>query len=239
METVMPITEAAGRHFTPILNAGHIYLESHSGSDLSIVNAARVSFGKRTDEMDDKGEGLIRYLVRNRHGTPFEHNSMTFVVKAPIFVFREWHRHRIASVNEMSARYTELPREWYIPDRDAIRSQVGKPGAYRFERMENDALANIVINMIDEACATAFDTYQWMLDQGVAKEVARGVLPVNMYSEMWWTVNLRGLMNFLSLRNSPHAQREIREYAHHLECIALNLFPVAMAAFIDNGRVAP
>lgn len=222
-----------------VLDKGHVYLEQHMGSDLSVANAARVSFAKKREVMDESDEGLVRFLCRNRHGTPFEHNSMTFVVKAPIFVFREWHRHRIASINEMSARYTPMPREWYVPDRDQIRVQKGKPGDYYFERLDDDQEAQNWVRQIEMAQASSYVQYEMMVNAGVAKEVARTVLPVGMYSEMYWTVNLRALMNFLSLRNHKHAQYEIRKYAEAIEEIVTEIFPVAMGAFIENGRQAP
>lgn len=229
----------APSHAIRVLDKGHVYLEQHVGDDLSIANSARVSFAKRHETPDDSDAGLVRYLVRCRHGSPFEHNSMTFVVKAPIFVFREWHRHRIASINEMSARYTPMWDEWYVPEAEQIRVQHGKPGDYYFEPLDDPQMASNWVRTIDMAQESAYRTYEQMVAAGVAKEVARTVLPVGMYSEMYWTVNLRALMNFLSLRNHKHAQYEIAEYARAIETIATELFPVAMEAFVENGRQAP
>ena len=183
--------------------------------------------------------GLINFLMRERHGTPFEMIQFKFAVKAPIFVFREWHRHRIASINEMSGRYVELPREFYVPARDDIREQKGKPGAYYYERMKDDGTARAVQDELKYHCNEAFNTYEHFLNIGIAKEVARLVLPVNTYSKMVWSVNLRSLMNFLSLRNHEHAQREIRYYAEAMEQMAFDVAPVAMQRFVDNGRKAP
>lgn len=222
----------------PVLNHGFVRLHSHNLSDASVVQAAKVSFGQ--DDLSDVDfPRFINFLMVNRHGTPFEHCSVTFHVKAPIFVFREWHRHRIASINEMSGRYTVLPEEWYVPARDDIRHQVGKPGSYTFERVEDDEQAEHIRQTIDDSAWTAFKSYQYMLDQGIAKEIARLVLPVNTYSMMYWTVNPRSLMNFLSLRNAETAQREIRYYAEVIEGIFSELMPVTAHSFIANGRIAP
>lgn len=183
-----------------------------------------------------KDRGLINFLARERHTSPFEQVYLKFAVKAPIFVFREWHRHRTFSLNEMSGRYVELPREFYVPHRDDIREQKGKPGAYYYERIDSNEDAACVDNSIRWAAKVAFDEYEEMLENGVAKEVARLVLPVNTYSKMVWSGNLRNLMHFLSLRNHEHAQLEIRRYAEVIEKIAFEVAPVAMKAFNDNGR---
>lgn len=221
-------------------NAGHVILDDYMGDDLAIVNNARVSFASHSDTLDESGEGLIGYLMRNRHGSPFEAVTFRFDIKAPLFVFREWHRHRAGhSYNEVSARYSQIANEFYVPERDYIRHQVGKPGAYTFERMESDSHADAVLDAISLSCEVAFDTYEDLLAEGVAKEVARVVLPVGMYSRMKYTTNLRALMHFLSLRNSENAQREIRDYAKVLEDLAFDVCPVAMRFFVDNGRVAP
>lgn len=223
-----------------IHNHGHVALDDHMGSDLEIVNNARVSFNSESDVMGESEVGLIGYLMRNRHGSPFEAVTFRFDIKAPLFVFREWHRHRAGhSYNEQSARYSIIEPEFYVPARDAIRHQVGKPGAYTFERVEDGLLARDVQTDIEQAQLRAYRTYEDLLEQGIAKEVARVVLPVGTYSRMKWTCNLRSLMHFLSLRNSPHAQREIREYAEIVEVLAFQVCPVAMQAFVDNERKAP
>lgn len=223
----------------PVLDHGYIELLDSMGTDIDIVNAARTSFDTQETEMTERNVGLINFLMRERHGTPFEMVEFKFAVKAPIFVFREWHRHRIASINEMSGRYVELEREFYVPARDDIREQKGKPGAYYYERIESDLVAESVRDDIRDASNDAFDTYECMLEQGVAKEVARLVLPVNTYSKMVWKTNLRALMNFLSLRNHEHAQREIMCYASIMEHIVSTIVPVAIDAFIEHGRRTP
>lgn len=195
--------------------------------------------GNRGQYMLKKDAGLINFLMKHRHGTPFEMVQVKFEVEAPIFVFREWHRHRIASINEMSGRYVELERKFYVPDRDDIREQVGKPGNYSYERIKDDAKAELTRMKIWESSERGFDMYQEMLEVGIAKEVARLVLPVNTYSKMVWSANLRAVMNFLSLRNAPNAQLEIRKYAEIMEDMMFQVAPVAMQSFVDNGRQAP
>lgn len=222
-----------------VLDNGFVLLDGFEADDLSVVNAARVSFNTRSSEMTPRDEGLIRFLMRERHGTPFEHNFFRFHIKAPIFVFREWHRHRIGvSINEWSARYSELKSEFYVPFPGDIRRQVGKPGHYTYEPVDS-VQAEDVRQAIKEQCEQAYEVYRSLLSEDVAKEVARLVLPVNIYSEMFWSCNARSLMHFLSLRNSPQAQREIRLYAEVLEKIFFEIMPVTAEAFIENGRQAP
>ena len=182
-----------------------VELVKSQAADADVVFAARVStMGEQTladIEADPaKSRGLINYLMRDRHGTPFEHNSMTFYVQAPIFVFREFMRHRIASYNEESGRYRQLNPVFYVPGPDRNLIQQGKPGAYEFlpgtpEQHEVTAAAT------RRSCTLAYEAYLEMLDAGVAREVARGVLPVATYSSMYVTMNARSLMNFLSARS--------------------------------------
>lgn len=233
---------------TKILDYGFVRLDDSMADDLSVVNSARVSFGKRSDYIieeatGEKGlsvadQGLINFLLRERHGTPFEHNAFKFHVKAPIFVFREWQRHRIGSFNEMSARYMELPGEWYIPEPENVRVRVGKPGHYTYEPADIE-LAETFCRALAVDCALSYDNYINALTNGIAPEQARMFLHVNHYSEMYWTVNARSLMNFLRLRNAASAQWEIRQYAAEIEKIFDRVMPVTHAAFEANGRVAP
>jgi len=221
----------------PVLDHGFLALDGAFATDLAVVNAARVSFNVSSDEMTERDEGLIRFLMRERHGTPFEHGYFRFLVKAPIFVVREHHRHRAGhSYNEWSGRYSRLEGEFYVPD--YVRTQVGKPGAYSFEPVEPD-VADAARDEIRTAAEDAFAAYERMLDQGVAKEVARSVLPLAMYTKYFWSCNPRSLMHFCSLRNSEHAQHEIREYARAAEGFLEGLMPVTHAAFVANGRTAP
>jgi thymidylate synthase (FAD) len=221
-----------------VLDHGFVRLDGVMADDLSVVNAARVSFGARVDEMDERSAGLVRFLMRERHGTPFEHNFFRFHIKAPLFVTREWQRHRVGSFNERSGRYSELPDEFYVPAAGDVRTQVGKPGAYTFEPLADDVAAQ-VREGIRSTYAESYRRYQEMLAAGVAKEVARTVLPVGLYTEFYWSVNARSLMNFLSLRNAPTAQLEIRLYAEAAEQHFAHAMPVTHAAFAAQGRTAP
>src|SRR3989440_5184357 len=206
--------------------------------DLSVVNGARVSFARRKDEMDASDEGLIRFLMRDRHGSPFEHNAFRFHVRCPIFVAREWFRHRIGSFNEFSMRYAKATEDFYVPEPEDVRTQVGKPGAYTFEPVEAE-LAERTRDELREVYEHAFATYERLVEAGVARELARSALPVGAYTEFYWTVNARSLMNFVSLRAAEAAQREIRRYADAVETFLAARMPVTYAAFVASGRVAP
>lgn len=219
-------------------NGGFVRLEGWMADDLSVVNSARVSFGKHRTKMDEADRGLIRFLMRERHGTPFEHNSFRFHVRCPIFVAREWFRHRIGSFNEFSARYSEMPTEGYVPALEYVRTQVGKPGAYTFETMDVFG-ADVTQGMINYAYLKAYEAYERMIELGVAKEIARVVLPVGTYTEFYWTVNARSLMNFLSLRTAEAAQREIRDYAVAVEGFFALHMPETYRAWEEFGRSAP
>lgn len=224
-----------------------------SAADSDVLFAARVSTqGEQTlekaaagTEATDRDRGLINYLMRDRHGSPFEHNSLTFYVQAPIFVFREFMRHRIASYNEESGRYRELRPVFYVPGPERRLVQVGKPGAYVFEpgTPEQTALA---VEESQRVATEAYASYRRMLDAGIAREVARIVLPLSIYSSMYVTVNARSLMNFLSLRTKHEdshfpsfPQREIEMAAEQMEEAWKQLMPLTHAAFQANGRVAP
>src|SRR4051812_47614217 len=221
-----------------VLDHGFVRLDGSMATDLSVVNAARVSFARRKDEMDDADAGLIRFLMRDRHGTPFEHNSFRFHVRTPIFVAREWFRHRIGSFNEFSMRYARATDDFYVPAVEDVRTQVGKPGAYTFDEVEPE-LAEATRAELRAVYEAAYAVYQRLVEQGVAREVARCVLPVGAYTEFYWTVNARALMNFLSLRNAETAQREIRRYAEVCERFLEEKMPVTYAAFLANDRTAP
>jgi thymidylate synthase (FAD) len=221
-----------------VLDHGFVRLDGAMADDLSVVNGARVSFARRKEEMDSSDEGLIRFLMRDRHGTPFEHNSFRFHIRAPIFVVREWMRHRISSFNEFSLRYAKATDDFYVPEAEDVRSQVGKPGAYSFEPV-SDEIAEATREKLQAVYETAFQAYEQLVELGVARELARCALPVGAYTEFYWTVNARSLMNFLSLRNAETAQREIRRYAEACERFLEQLMPVTYAAFVANNRVAP
>lgn len=226
-----------------------VELVKYSASDADIAFAARVSTqGERSQEVDQddpKLSGLINFLMKERHGSPFEHSVFTFYVKAPIFVWREHMRHRIASYNEESGRYRVLDPEFYIPSKDRKLVQVGKPGAYVFEPGTEDQYI-FVGRHITRASKEAYERYELMLQEGVAREVARAVLPVNIYSSAYVTMNARSLMNFLSLRRAvegsyfpSYPQREIEMVAEKYEEIFKQLMPLTHEAFVKNGRVSP
>jgi thymidylate synthase (FAD) len=222
----------------PVLDHGFVRLDDAMADDLSVVNGARVSFARHKAEMDDSDAGLIRFLMREKHGTPFEHNSFRFHIRAPIFVAREWFRHRVGSFNEFSMRYAKATDEFYVPEPEDVRSQVGKPGAYSFEPVPDD-VAEATREELRGVYESAFTAYERLVELGVARELARAVLPVGAYTEFYWTVNARALMNFLSLRNSETAQREIRRYAEACEQFLADKMPVTYAAFVANNRTAP
>ena len=183
------------------------------------------------------------YVRRNGYpiwsgNTPFEHNSFRFHIRAPIFVAREWFRHRISSFNEFSMRYAKATDEFYVPEPEDVRSQVGKPGAYSFEPVA-DEVAEATREQLRAVYESAYTAYERLVELGVARELARAVLPVGAYTEFYWTVNARALMNFLSLRNSETAQREIRRYAEACEQFLADKMPVTYAAFVANNRTAP
>jgi thymidylate synthase (FAD) len=227
-----------------------VELVKSSASDSDVIWAARVSTAgdKSLDSVGSDAsaaEGLINYLARERHGSPFEHTSMTFFVSAPIFVFREFMRHRIASYNEESGRYRELRPVFYVPAKERNLVQVGKPGSYSFVP-GTDEQYQLTVASIKDSCTQAYGHYQKMLDAGVAREVARAVLPVTLYSSMYVTMNARALMNFLSLRTAregshfpSYPQREIEMVAEKMEEHFAQLMPITYKAFEKSGRIAP
>ncbi|CAB4579475.1 unannotated protein [freshwater metagenome] len=227
-----------------------VELVKSSASDADVIWAARVSTAgdKSLEDVGadaSKSEGLINYLARERHGSPFEHTSMTFFISAPIFVFREFMRHRIASYNEESGRYRELRPVFYVPSKDRKLVQIGKPGAYSF--IEGTAEQHqLTVDAIKQTCTLAYENYQKLLTAGVAREVARAVLPVTLYSSMYVTMNARALMNFLSLRTAregshfpSYPQREIEMVAEKMEAEFAKLMPITYGAFEKSGRIAP
>jgi len=234
--TVTP--EVLAENTVRVLDHGFVRLDDAMASDLSVVNGARVSFARHKTEMDEKDEGLIRFLMRERHASPFEHSVFRFHVRSPIFVAREWFRHRWGSFNEFSMRYAKATDEFYVPEPEDVRTQVGKPGAYSFEAVD-DELAERTREELREVYEQAFETYERLVEAGVARELARAVMPVGAYTEFFWTVNARALMNFISLRAAEAAQREIRRYAEAVEEFFAAKMPVTHAAFVAAGRVAP
>jgi thymidylate synthase (FAD) len=221
-----------------VLDHGFVRLDAAEATDLSVVNGARVSFLQIKQEMEEKDERLIAFLMREKHASPFEHNLFRFHIRCPIAVAREWMRHRWSSFNEHSLRYSEAIDAFYVPEAPQIRTQKGKPGAYTFEPMDPET-AEKVRTMLSDQYREAWNRYRDMLELGVAKEVARFVLPVGLYTEFYWTVNARALMNFIALRNAETAQWEIAQYGKAVEEFFASLMPATHKAFLQYGRVAP
>jgi thymidylate synthase (FAD) len=238
MSNLRKIDEAVESHeIIHVLDHGFVALDAVLASDLAVANGARVSFNQAAEELSERDEGLIRFLMRDRHGSPFEHGYFRFIVKAPLFVVREHHRHRAGhSYNEWSGRYSKMRAEFYVPDN--VRTQLGKPGAYTFEPVDEET-RKAARGEIEQASQRAFEAYERMLDEGVAKEIARMVLPLNMYTTYYWSCNPRSLMHFCSLRNSEFAQYEIQQYAQAAEAFLERAMPVTHAAFVANNRTAP
>lgn len=222
-----------------------VELVQHMGSDHMIASAARVSTGKDRDETTTH-PALINFLMKNRHGTPFEHCAMTFRIEAPIFVWREFMRHRIGfSYNEESGRYKQLDPVFYVPAADRNLVQTGKAGQYTFQ--PGSEVQQLTTGAwLRDADETAYETYEGLLSKGIAREVARMCLPVSIYSSAYVTCNARSLMAFLSLRTNSEAstvpsfpQHEIEVVALKMEAEFATLFPITRTAFNTNGRTAP
>ena len=211
----------------PVLDHGHVIYVDHMGDDMDIVDAARVSYDGKGKSSD---RDLLRYLMRNRHTSPFEMCEIKIIVKCPIFVARQWVRHRTASMNEVSARYTQLPKENYLPKHEDINIQStdNKQGRGQGKVAAQD---EFYFSALD-----TYDVYERLLDQGVARELSRAVLPLSTYTEFVWKINLHNLMHFLNLRLDQHAQYEIRVYAEAIKELAMRLWPVTMEAFFDYMR---
>jgi len=214
-----------------VLDKGFVKMIDHMGSDDAIVQSARVSYSKgtKTKREDDK---LIQYLLKNKHWTPFEMVVFKFHVKLPIFVARQWMRHRAGTFNEISARYSEMSDCFYIPELSRIKSQskTNKQGS-------GEELSNITKNTarstIERASIDSFSEYGYLLHLGVSRELARIVLPVNLYTEFYWKVDLRNLLNFISLRSDSHAQFEIREYSDVIFEMIKEIVPVTCEAYSE------
>ena len=209
-----------------LLDHGYLQLVDNMGTDLSIVRSARVSYDGKGKSTDEK---LINYLMKNGHNTPFESCVVSFEIKAPIFVVRQWHRHRTQSYNEISARYTELPAEFYVPDLEQITTQSKDNKQMRSEdvNLEREGIQR----MIDYQNTQAFKLYQQMLNKGCPRELARSVLPVGTYTKFFATANLHNWFKFIGERSHPHAQYEIRVYSDAILEMLEGLYPIATKAF--------
>lgn len=249
-ETILTKTVREGDKFIALecptkidlLDHGHIRYLNHMGSDLDIVRRARQSYDAdwRTGEDEGKDKKLINRLLTHGHNTPFESPVVEFEIKAPIFVFRQWHRHRTQSYNEVSARYTELPEEVYVPSIDVIGKQHASNKQMReiIDHMggEEERQREEEIQRIQEFVHQAFELYHWLIERGWPRELARGYLPLATYSRMSATANLHNWMRFLKERLHPHAQYEIRVYAEAIASMMDVLYPTAMAAFREKYK---
>lgn len=224
-----------------LLDHGFVRLVDHMGSDLSVVRAARVSYDAawRAGENEKSDTKLINYLWKNKHTTPFEAVTFTFEVKAPIFVFRQWHRHRTQSYNELSGRYAELAEEFYLPSVKDIGVQDTKNKQARIVGVEPEDVDEFNNRMVEideyqHHCQEAFSLYKDLLTRDWPRELARMVLPLSTYSHMFCTMNLRNLFHFITLRSDPHAQYEIRVYSDAMLKLIEPIIPVCVGAFNDK-----
>ena len=240
LRAVSPGMEAHLYNAIPVLDHGFVRVIDYMGDDAAIVQAARVSYGAGTKHVSND-EGLIRYLMRHWHSTPFEMCEVKLHVKLPVFVARQWIRHRTANVNEYSARYSILDREFYIPAPENLAAQSSVNNQGRGEVLMGDEAAR-VLDLLKSDANLAYDHYEAMLSQaqpdgtpqqGLARELARMNLPANIYTQWYWKVDLHNLLHFLRLRADPHAQYEIRVYAEAICKVVADWVPIAYAAFAD------
>jgi len=236
--TLRAVAEGMERHLYqahPVLDHGLVRVIDYMGDDSAITQAARVSYGRGTRSVSND-EGLIRYLMRHWHSTPFEMCEVKFHVKLPVFVARQWIRHRTANVNEYSARYSILDREFYIPAPEHLAAQSTVNNQGRGQLLQGDEAAR-VLDLLREDAMRSYDHYEAMLSQegqqGLARELARMNLPANVYTQWYWKVDLHNLFHFLRLRADAHAQYEIRAYAETMCGIVRDWVPLAYAAFED------
>jgi thymidylate synthase (FAD) len=220
-----------------VLDHGFVRLVESMGDDLSIVRNARVSYDAewRTGEDEGKDEKLIHYLVKNGHTSPLESVTFTFDIKLPIFVCRQWHRHRTWSYNEISARYAELPEEYYVPELAQITMQSETNKQMRTEVPH--PMAHVFQQAMLEHSKHCFDLYKTAIEDGIPRELARCLFPVNVYTHMFATVDLHNLLHFIRLRIHSHAQYEIRVYAKALLRLAHSVAPIAVTAFCEANSI--
>ncbi|KAA0914777.1 FAD-dependent thymidylate synthase [Aquicoccus porphyridii] len=237
-ETLRTVSEGMEKHLysaIPVLDHGFVRVIDYMGDDAAICQAARVSYGKGTKSVQND-EGLIRYLMRHWHSTPFEMCEVKLHVKLPVFVARQWIRHRTANVNEYSARYSILDREFYIPAREALAAQSSVNNQGRGEGLTDEEAAR-VLDILKGDAARCYDHYEEMISgdgqAGLARELARMNLPANIYTQWYWKVDLHNLMHFLRLRADAHAQYEIRVYADAICQVVADWVPFAWKAFED------
>lgn len=217
-------------HVKVLGGQGWVGLIDHLGTEATIVNAARVSFGKLKNSMDERDVKLLNYLIENRHTSPLEHVVFTFSVHCPLFVRGQWHRHRTWSYNEISRRYTEIDLEFYTPVKLRRQAESNRQASYADPDFDDEALRGL----ITENNRAALALYEKLLASGVCREQARGVLPQNMMTTFWATVDLSNLLHFMQLRDSEHAQYEIREYAVALRELIRPVVPNVVKYFEEH-----
>ena len=228
----IPEAEALLDKEFPVLDHGFVRLIDYMGSDDAIVRAARVSYGKDTRKISED-RGLIRYLMRHRHTSPFEMVELKFHVKLPIFVARQWIRHRTANVNEYSGRYSVMRNEFYLPKPDDVKFQARDNKQGRSKQDVPDELKRQLVAYLADSQHEAYENYERFIDQGLARELARINLPLSLYTEWYWKIDLHNLFHFLKLRLDHHAQKEIREYARVMAQMTKAVCPIAYEAFED------
>lgn len=216
----------------PVLDHGHVTLIDFMGSDAAVLQAARISTGAKASKSPEEDRGLLRYMMRARHTSPFEMCEIKLHVKLPIFVARQWIRHRTANVNEMSARYTELPEEFYIPAIEQVQAQSTDNRQGRAGKI-NDATAQNFIDYMEDECRNTFSSYRIDIEDGISRELARIPLPLSTYTEWFWKIDLHNLLHFLKLRTDAHAQWEIRQYADVIAKLVKLWVPITYEAFED------
>lgn len=236
--TLAPGAEALLGQEVPVLDRGFVQAIDYMGTDEDIVQAARVSYGPSTRKVHDD-RGLLRYLMRHRHTTPFEMCEVKFRCKMPIFVARQWIRHRTANVNEMSLRYTEAPDEFYVPALEHVTLQSTTNRQGREHQGLPEDLRQQVQALLTARNEEIYADYQRLAGElGIARELARTVLPVSLYTQWIWKIDLHNLLHFLDLRLDPHAQLEIRVFAEAMAAFVRAWVPVAWEAFVDYRREA-
>lgn len=216
-----------------VLDKGFVSLVDHMGSDISVVNSARVSFGKRTEELRPRDEKLIKYLWEHKHSSPFRHATVQFHIKAPIFVLEQWMKHQVGcSWNRASLRYIEFEGDFHQPEFFRLQSKDNKQGSFGELGIAQELEAQAIF---EKASLDSLASYHALLDKGVCKEQARCVLPVSLYTECYWTASLQALMHFLVLREDSHAQKEIQEYAKAIRQLVSPIFPTSLKLGVSNG----
>lgn len=230
---IVPEAEAILDKEFPVLDKGFVRLVDYFGGDQRIVQSARVSYGEGTKSVSQDG-ALIDYLLRHQHTSPFEQVVMTFHVKMPIFVARQWVRHRTGRMNEVSGRYSIMKEEFYVPEAEKVAPQSKDNKQGRASEAFDSETANKIINQLEEGQKSAYDNYSELLDAGLAREIARINLPLSLYTEFYWEMDLHNLFHFLKLRLDSHAQYEIRVYAEVMLEMCKKVAPMATESFINH-----